>query len=139
MLSNINGEIPMAKMGRPRKEIDFDVFEKLCAMQCTLEEVAGFFEMTEDTLNERLKEKYGDTYSGVYKIYSQQGKVSLRRKQFNLADRSASMAIWLGKQYLDQKDLHISSEDMKLRDTEYVILNDEEKEEAKKMLKDFEG
>ena len=28
-------------MGRPRKEINQIEFEKLCALQCTLEEIAG--------------------------------------------------------------------------------------------------
>jgi hypothetical protein len=32
------------------------------------------------------------------------GKMSLRRKQFKLADRSAIMGIFLGKNYLDQAD-----------------------------------
>lgn len=31
-------------------------------------------------------------------------KIRLRRNQFKLSERSASMAIWLGKQYLGQKD-----------------------------------
>ena len=31
-------------------------------------------------------------------------KFSLRRIQFNLAQKSAGMAIWLGKQYLGQKE-----------------------------------
>jgi hypothetical protein len=32
------------------------------------------------------------------------GKVSVRRKQFALADRNVGMAIWLGKQFLGQRD-----------------------------------
>ena len=32
------------------------------------------------------------------------GKVSLRRMQFLQARKSAAMAIWLGKQYLGQRD-----------------------------------
>ena len=32
------------------------------------------------------------------------GKASLRRTQFRMAETSAAMAIWLGKQYLGQKD-----------------------------------
>jgi hypothetical protein len=31
-------------------------------------------------------------------------KIRLRRNQFELSKKSAAMAIWLGKQYLDQKD-----------------------------------
>lgn len=33
------------------------------------------------------------------------GKISLRRSQWRLAEKNASMAIWLGKQYLGQRDV----------------------------------
>lgn len=32
------------------------------------------------------------------------GQISLRRSQFRLAEKNASMGIWLGKQYLGQSD-----------------------------------
>ena len=32
------------------------------------------------------------------------GKISLRRAQFRLAEHNAAMAIWLGKQYLGQRE-----------------------------------
>ena len=41
----------------------------------------------------------------TYKSKSQAGKSSLRRAQWNLAQKNASMAIWLGKQYLGQRDI----------------------------------
>ena len=31
-------------------------------------------------------------------------KIKLRRNQFKLSEKSAAMAIWLGKQYLNQKE-----------------------------------
>lgn len=127
------------KMGRPRKEFDTDQFEKLCGLQCTLEEVSGWFGMSEDTLNVRLRESYGDTFQGVYKKYSQDGKISLRRHQFRLAEKSAAMAIWLGKQYLGQRETDLTDRDKQLAETEYVILSPEEKEEAKQLLQEFEA
>ena len=30
-------------VGRPKTKIDKQTFEKLCQIQCTLEEIAGFF------------------------------------------------------------------------------------------------
>lgn len=93
------------KMGRPRKEIDVDQFEKLCAIQCTLEEVAAYFDMDSDTLNERMKEIYGGTFSDVFKVKRQKGFVSLRRSQFNKAlEGDNTMLIFLGKNYLKQRD-----------------------------------
>ena len=34
-------------MARPRKEIDQKNFESLCGLQCTLEEICGFFDVTD--------------------------------------------------------------------------------------------
>lgn len=44
-------------------------------------------------------------FQEAYKKGLENGKQDLRRKQWRLADRSAAMAIWLGKQYLGQKDI----------------------------------
>lgn len=94
----------MKKVGRPKTNIDKSNFEKLCQMQCTLEEIAGFFDCCDDTINNWCKEVYDDTFSGVYKKKSMAGKISLRRNQFKIAENNASMAIFLGKQYLGQRD-----------------------------------
>ena len=95
----------MAKMGRPKIEIDKAKFEKLCGIMCTLEELAGFFDCSEDTIERWVKRTYNMTFAEAYKKLSYQGKISLRRSQFRLAEKNASMAIWLGKQYLGQKDV----------------------------------
>ena len=34
-------------MGRPMKQIDKVQFEKLCALQCTEEEICGFLDVTD--------------------------------------------------------------------------------------------
>jgi len=98
------GEKKEVKKGRPRKEIDKKNFENLCSLQCTLEEIAGFFDCCEDTIENWCKREYDMLFSDVFKIKRQKGKISLRRNQFRLAEKNANMAIWLGKQYLDQKD-----------------------------------
>lgn len=36
-------------MGRPKKEIDQKQFENLCGLQCTQEEICGFFDVTDKT------------------------------------------------------------------------------------------
>ena len=43
-------------------------------------------------------------FSEVFKEKRGLGKISLRRNQWRLAEKRATMAIWLGKQYLGQKD-----------------------------------
>lgn len=94
----------MAKMGRPRKEIDQQVFENLCHLQCTEVEIADFFKCSVDTIENWCKRTYKTTFSEAFIKYSAGGKISLRRTQFKLAEKSAAMAIFLGKQYLGQKD-----------------------------------
>lgn len=90
--------------GRPRKDIDKSNFEKLCGLQCTKNEIAGFFDVSEDTIDRFCKREYNDSFAVVYKRYSATGRISLRRNQFKLAEKSAAMAIFLGKQYLNQHD-----------------------------------
>ena len=91
-------------MARPRKEIDQKQFENLCGLQCTLEEICGWFGVTDKTLDGWCKRTYHASFSEVFKQKRGAGKISLRRSQWRLAEKNANMAIWLGKQYLGQKD-----------------------------------
>lgn len=101
-------------MARPRKEIDQKNFESLCGLQCTLEEICGFFDVTDKTLDSWCKRTYGHSFSEVFRQKRGAGKISLRRAQFRLAEKNANMAIWLGKQYLGQKDeVHMQTVDDK--------------------------
>ena len=95
----------MAKMGRPRKEINKIEFEKLCLLQCTRSEFCTWFDVNEDTLNRWCKENYdGRTFSAVFQEKRENGLISLRRTQFQLAEKSPAMAIFLGKNLLGQTD-----------------------------------
>ena len=112
--------------GRPKKEINKEQFEKLCSIQCTLEEIASFFDCCDDTINNWCKKEYGDNFSGVFKKKSASGKMSLRRIQFKLAEKNTSMAIFLGKQYLGQKDIIENNEN---QNTRITIVNSLPKED----------
>lgn len=91
-------------MARPIKEFDQKQFERLCALQCTKEEICSFFETSDKTLERWCKRTYKKGFSEIFREKRKLGNISLRRTQFRLAEKSASMAIWLGKQYLGQKD-----------------------------------
>ena len=92
-------------MARPRKEIDKTEFEKLCGLQCTLDEICAWFNVSDKTLEGWCKRTYkGRGFSDVFREKRGLGKISLRRYQFELAKKSASMAIFLGKNYLGQND-----------------------------------
>lgn len=44
------------------------------------------------------------SFSEVFRIKREKGKTSLRRSQWALAKKDSRMSIFLGKQYLGQKD-----------------------------------
>jgi len=91
--------------GRPKTEIDIQLFENLCAIQCTKDEICAIVHCDEKTLTRWCWETYGDGFSDVFKIKSSAGKISLRRAQFKSATGgNVTMQIWLGKQYLGQRD-----------------------------------
>ena len=85
--------------GRPKKQIDYTAVEKLANIQCTQEEIASFLGVSSRTLlrDEKFKE--------LFSKGRENGKMSLRRIQWKHAEKSVPMAIWLGKQYLGQKDI----------------------------------
>lgn len=92
------------KPGPKYKDIKKMDFEKLCALQCTQQEICDFFEVDHKTLTKWCKRTYRKEYSQVYAEKKTGGKISLRRMQFRLAEKSAAMAIFLGKNILGQSD-----------------------------------
>lgn len=101
----------MARTGRPTKDFDKKTFIDLVGLGCTQEEICWFFRddtgktANIDTLTRWCKRTFGMTFQE----YSRQNgfmalKIQLRKNQFKLSAKSAAMAIWLGKQYLGQKD-----------------------------------
>ena len=111
----------MINGGRPKKELDQKAFENLCSLQCTKDEICGFFDIHEETLTRWCHDTYGEGFSDVYKKKSASGKMSLRRMQFRTAEEgNATMQIWLGKQYLGQKDVMRQSIDVTADSSEEV-------------------
>ena len=90
-------------MGRPKTVIDPEQVEKLAMLQCTLREIGAFFGCDEKTLRNR--------FSAEIAKGKEQGKISLRRMQWKTAEKGGyAMQIWLGKQYLGQKDTQFQDE-----------------------------
>lgn len=95
----------MAEMGRPKIELDWTQFDSLCGIQCSLVEIAAYFNCSEDTIERRVKEEHGVTFAEYFATKRGKGKVALRRKQYEVAlSGNVPMMIWLGKQYLGQQD-----------------------------------
>lgn len=97
---------PGERGSRPPINIDFKVLEKLCQMQATEEEIAAWFDISIETLSTKIKQFYKITFLEYFKKHAGKGKISLRRTQFKHADKSVPMSIFLGKQYLNQRDKH---------------------------------
>ena len=85
------------KGGRPKIQIDKGTFEKLCDLQCTVEDLADFFSCSHDTIQRWCM---GD--DGVTVRYNL--KASLRRNMFRLSEKNATMAIFLAKNWLGMTD-----------------------------------
>lgn len=92
------------EMARPKKKISIEAFEVMCHLQCTEIEICDELGVTDKTLARWCKETYGKNFSEVFREKRGHGKLSLRRKQWRLADSSPAMAIFLGKNYLGQSD-----------------------------------
>lgn len=105
----------MAKRGRKQIEIKWDEFDSLCALMCTLAEIADFFKCSEDTIERAVKREKKMLFADYFKKASSVGKRSIRRTQYEVAKKgNVPMLIWLGKQWLGQKDkTEISGDDDK--------------------------
>ena len=90
--------------GRPKEFFpDMEEVHKLCQLNCTDAEVAAFFDVSLRTV-ERERQSNPE-FNEVIEQGKSFGKLSLRRKQVELAmDGNPTMLIWLGKQYMGQKD-----------------------------------
>lgn len=93
------------RTGRPYAEINWDTVENLCAIHCTGEEIAAILKVDYDTLERAIRREFNSSFADYFKKHSSKGKMSLRRKQYEVAQSgSVPMLIWLGKQYLGQAD-----------------------------------
>ncbi len=71
-------------------------------LNCTEIEIAAYLGISERTLRKRLKDP---ACSEVVARGRAKGRISVRRAQMRLLDDgNATMAVWLGKQMLGQKD-----------------------------------
>lgn len=92
-------------MARPRKVIDWQEFKKLCQIHATQEEIAGWFECSVDTIERACKRDQKAGFAELYKQWSAGGKISVRRKQIEVAlSGNPTMLIWVGKQMLGQTE-----------------------------------
>lgn len=104
----------------PRKKIEWTAreigqFKELCGLFCTEDEVCRVMGVTAEQLgrliNKHLREEVCGkasqriTFDEAFERFSAKARMDLRRKQLKLAmEGDRSMLVWLGKQYLGQRD-----------------------------------
>ncbi len=96
----------MSKRGRPRKEIDKRLFENLCIIQCTLNEICSVLDCNNKTLETWCKREYGRNFSEVFSQIRSRGFASLRRAMYRKAVEKGDtrMMIYLANNWLDMNE-----------------------------------
>ena len=90
--------------GRKSKVIDLVELEKLCALQCTDEEIAAWFGVSTRTIESRRKQP---AFAAVMHRGRAKGRISARRVQMKLMEAgNPTMAVWFGKVYLGQREVN---------------------------------
>lgn len=103
-------------MARPKKEIDYDLVKKLAEIQCTQEEISSILDISVRTL-QRDRE-----FCRIFNMSKENGKMSLKRWQFKRAEQGSDrMLIWLGKQYLGQRDVIESNNTHEIEDLSALV------------------
>lgn len=99
--------------GRPTKEFDIKAFQDLVGLGCSQEEICWFFRdetgkpANIDTLTRWCKRTFDMTFQEYFAKNGYMAlKIKLRRNQFKLSEKNAAMAIFLGKNYLGQRDYY---------------------------------
>ncbi len=117
--------------GRPLlvlNQAGVELVQALGRLQCTNEEIASCLGTTDTTL---LNAQNKEVFLGALEKGKAEGRMSLRRIQMKLAETSATMAIFLGKQILGQRE---NVEPQRL-----VIENDNVKAVLTELKKDAEA
>lgn len=97
-------QMPAKKLGRPKIQFNLEEVEKLGSIGASYEEIAGWFDCTTRTIDNRMADTDGEFFR-AYKRGSTDLKRSLRRDQIEAARKgNATLLIWLGKQLLGQSD-----------------------------------
>ena len=92
-------------MARPKADIDWKKVGKLLQAQCSAVGIASMFGISTDTLYLRCKQDLKMDFTAFSAEKKSEGVELLRAKQYETAfGGNVTMQIWLGKQYLGQRD-----------------------------------
>lgn len=98
--------------GRKKIDIDWSKVDLMLEAHCTGTEVANHLGIHYQTLYDRVKEKFKVDFSVYSRQKKEKGKSHLRVKQYQEARiGNKQMLIWLGKNWLGQKDEPIENKE----------------------------
>lgn len=105
LMPKLVGGLRGPKLKGPTNEAEFQILENLLKIQCSLEECAAYWSVDVKTIQNRIEEWYGMKFSQLAELKRNAGRISIRRVQYQKALKgNIPMLIWLGKQYLGQRD-----------------------------------
>jgi hypothetical protein len=112
-------------MAAKKIDIDWKIVGRYLQAQCSGSGIAGILGIHENTLYDRCKKDQGMEFMAFAALKRGEGKELLRAKQFDLAmSGNIAMAIWLGKQYLNQKDRNdVTTDDKPLNDFTFKVVH----------------
>jgi len=92
-------------IGRPKKELDWKVLDSILQFGATLIDCAEMCEMSDDSIQRRIKDEHGCTFTEYRNRKMSRMRVKLLQKQYESAMAgNTALLIWLGKQHLGQSD-----------------------------------
>ena len=93
------------RVGRPEKEMDWRLLDSILQYGASLIDCSELLEMSEDSIQRKIKEESGQTFSEYRESKKSKIRMKLRQKQYEMAmNGNVALLIWLGKNELGQKD-----------------------------------
>lgn len=94
---------------KPRLTIDWSLVDEMLLDMCEGNEIAAALCVSPETLYDEIQKRYKVEFE-VYRDKKRAETIqNLRKAQLNLSKSNSTMSVWLGKQYLGQKDKHETS------------------------------
>jgi hypothetical protein len=125
----------MAEMGAPEIPIDLEKLKALMRLKPTLKDTAAFFECSEDTIENRIRQHFNVTFSEFRDKNMVHTRLSLIRKAMAMAENgNVAMLIFCLKNMCEWKDkfdqeVNITSKSFHVQYMEYIakLKNNESK------------
>ena len=136
-VKNTAGESPAFTMPRPKAIIDWKRVDYLLQAQCDGVGIAGILGVSPDTLYRACQEENKIGFAEYSQQKKSEGRELLRAKQFEKAinEGDKTMLVWLGKQYLGQKDRNdITTGDKQLGGINIVAPTEADEEIIKRLI-----